>query len=163
MMFLYIPFISLILSTHCKWSCNTVLHNWFFTIVIWIWRNNLCQYVPDRLFQNHIAEIRDKDSGYTQICRCLSRWERAIFSFLQRKVYFICLHLGTEKETYLLPNSSFIITYPLCLSFTHLFLVWNWFKAVDVTDHKISLKPFKISSILPSLCLRFFLIISPVG
>lgn len=49
-MFLYIPFISLILSTHCKRSCNTVLHNWFFTIVIWIWRNNLCQYVPDRLY-----------------------------------------------------------------------------------------------------------------
>ena len=43
------------------------------------------------------------------------------------------------------------------------FFAWNQFKPVDVTDHKISLKPLRISSILPSPCLRFFLIISPVG
>ena len=161
-MFLYIPFISLILPTHCKLSCNAVLHNWFFTIVIWIWRNNLWQYVPDTQFQNHIAEIWDKDWGHTQICRCPSRWERAIFSFLQRKVYFIPPFGNREGN---LSSAKLILYYYISSVFVFhsSFFVWNWFNPVDVTDHKISLKPFKISSILPSLCLRLFLIISPVG
>lgn len=124
-MFLYIPLISLILTTHCKWSwenSNVVIQNWFFTIVIWsMKKESLPVYPRQALFQNHITEISDKDWGHTQICRCLSRWKRAIFSFLQRKVYFILSCLGIEKGIYHLPNSSFIIKYPMCLSFTHLF------------------------------------------
>lgn len=124
-MFLYIPFISLILSTHCKLSCNAELHNWFFIIVIWIWRNNLCQYVPDTLYFRTI--LPRYETKFKDIPRSAGVYQggKELFSLFYKGKSTLSLHLGTEKETYLLPNSSFIITYPLCLSFTHLFLSGN--------------------------------------
>lgn len=103
----------------------------------------------DSISEPYCWDMR-QDWGLPRSAGVYQDWGKSYFLFSTKESLLYLPPLG-NREGNLSSGRALILYYHMSSVFVFhsSFFAWNQFKPVDVTDHNISFKPLRISSILP--------------